>query len=176
MNRVAIFGKPGNGKSTLSKRLSAATGIPLHPLDSIVYASDGSLVARDVYDKTHTNILEAERWIIEGLGPMASFHQRLDVADTLVYIDLPYPLSYWWVTKRFLKGSFVKPEGWPDGSSVLKGTIQSYKTLRRCPAFWNSEFESKLQERSNAKDVVIIKSVAQMNQFIDSVLSGKVGV
>jgi len=27
MNRVVVFGKPGGGKSTLSKKLSAATGV-----------------------------------------------------------------------------------------------------------------------------------------------------
>jgi len=35
MKKVAVFGKPANGKSTLSKRLASATGIKLYALDSI---------------------------------------------------------------------------------------------------------------------------------------------
>ncbi len=46
MKKVAVFGKPGSGKSTMSKRLAAVTGIPLHPLDSIVYEKNGDLVDR----------------------------------------------------------------------------------------------------------------------------------
>ncbi|WP_417585873.1 AAA family ATPase [Nitrincola sp.] len=30
MHKIAVFGKPGSGKSTLSKALATATGIPLH--------------------------------------------------------------------------------------------------------------------------------------------------
>ncbi|EXJ11931.1 hypothetical protein [Nitrincola nitratireducens] len=112
MNKIAVFGKPGSGKSTLSKALASATGIPLHQLDSIVYKQNGELVDACVFDKAHEDILSSERWIIDGFGPIGSFNQRLEVADTLVYVDLPYLTSYWFVTKRLLKGLFVKPEGW----------------------------------------------------------------
>ena len=37
MKKIAVFGKPGSGKSTLSKKIASATGIQLHPLDSIAY-------------------------------------------------------------------------------------------------------------------------------------------
>ncbi len=37
MKRVAIFGNTGGGKSTLAKRLSEVTGLPLHPLDLIQF-------------------------------------------------------------------------------------------------------------------------------------------
>ena len=119
MNKIAVFGKPGSGKSTLSKSLAAATGIQLHQLDSIAYTKHGDLVDRSIYDREHNNILRSDSWIIDGFGPVDSFHQRLEAADTLIYIDLPYSISYWFVTKRFFKGLVVKPEGWPDGSSVI---------------------------------------------------------
>lgn len=44
MKKIAVFGKPGSGKSTLSKNLASISGIPLHPLDSIVYKNNGDLV------------------------------------------------------------------------------------------------------------------------------------
>ncbi len=53
MNKVAVFGKPGSGKSTLSKSLASATGIQLHQLDSIVYKKNGDLVDRETYDSTN---------------------------------------------------------------------------------------------------------------------------
>lgn len=166
MNKVAIFGKPGSGKSTISKALTLATGIPLHQLDSIVYNVDGTLVDRQVYDDAHNNILSSERWIIDGFGPIGSFYKRLEEADTLIYIDLPYPVSYWFVTKRCLKGVFIKPEGWPDGSSVIKGTLESYKVLKLCPKFWNDDFLSKLTENSSEKDIYVIKTVKELNNFV----------
>ena len=166
MKKVAVFGKPGSGKSTISKALALATGIELHQLDSIVYKANGEFVEREVFDLAHDNIINSESWIIDGFGPLGSFNTRLEAADTLVYIDLPYPISYWFVTKRMLKGLFVKPEGWPDGSSVIKGTIQSYKTLKLCPKFWNDDFRLRLELRAKEKEVHIIKSVSELNNFV----------
>lgn len=37
MNKIAIFGKPGGGKSTLSRKISAVTGINFYPFDLIKY-------------------------------------------------------------------------------------------------------------------------------------------
>lgn len=111
MQKIAVFGKPGSGKSTVSKVIASATGLPLHQLDSIVYKPNGDPVERNVFDEAHSNILSSDRWIIDGLGPLSSFNARLDAADTLIYIDLPYSVSYWFVTKRLLKGLFIKPEG-----------------------------------------------------------------
>ncbi|CAH1538765.1 Adenylate kinase [Vibrio owensii] len=166
MKKVAVFGKPGSGKSTVSKVLAQMSGLPLHQLDSIVYKPNGEFVAREEFDSVHDDILQSESWVIDGLGPLRSFNERLAAADTLVYIDIPYSVSYWFVTKRFLKGLFVKPEGWPDGSSVLKGTLNSYKMLKLSPKFWNDEFTSKLMEYASNKEVYIIKTVSELNEFV----------
>ena len=167
MKKIVVFGKPGSGKSTLSKNLAIATGIKLHALDSIEYKKNGDKVDSATYDEVHENILSSDSWIIDGFGPIESFHKRLDVADTLIYIDLPYPVSYWLVTKRLLKGLLVNPEGWPDGSSILKGTLQSYKVLKLCPKFWNNDFMMKLETISTNKSLYVIRSVSELNHFID---------
>jgi len=55
MKKIAVFGKPGSGKSILSKRVASATGIKLHALDSIVYKASGELVDKKTYDEKHEN-------------------------------------------------------------------------------------------------------------------------
>lgn len=169
MRKVAIFGKPGSGKSTLSKQLAGAIGLPLYPLDAIVYQANGDLVAREVFDQAHNKIITSDAWIIDGFGPMGAFFQRLESADTLIYIDFPYPVSYWFVIKRFLKGWFVKPEGWPEGSSLFKGTWQSIQTLRLCPKFWNHDFLEKLQGIATGKQLIVIRSVSELKRFISTI-------
>jgi adenylate kinase family enzyme len=169
MKKIAVFGKPGSGKSTLSKNLALATGIQLHQLDSIVYKKNGDLADRITYNREHEKILSSNSWIIDGFGPIESFFKRLDAAETLIYIDLPYVVSYWLVTKRLLKGLLVKPEGWPDGSSILKGTLASYKTLKLCPKFWNDDFMQKLEEISANKSLYVIRSISELNTFVDKI-------
>lgn len=170
MKKIAVFGKPANGKSTLSKKLARATGIELYALDSILYQHNGEEIDRERYEEVHDQLLRSESWIIEGFGPLsslASFNKRLDEADTLIYIELPYLTTYWLVVKRFLKGLFKKPEGWPDGSSVFKGSLNSFKVLKLCPKFWNDGFLQRLQARSENKKLYVVRSIPELNSFVD---------
>jgi len=166
MNKVAVFGKPGGGKSTLSKKLSAKTNIQLCPIDLIEYRKNGDRVSPEEYSKKHAEMVNADNWIIEGLGTLDSFWLRIDAADTLIFVDLPYYVHYWWVTKRLLKSLYVKPEGWPEGSSVLKGTLAGWKYLRLSPKFWTQELFEKIESRAKGKDIYKITSVREINSFV----------
>ncbi|MFC3032305.1 hypothetical protein ACFOEE_07230 [Pseudoalteromonas fenneropenaei] len=79
---------------------------------------------------------------------------------------MPYLLSYWLVTKRLLKSLFVHPAGWPEGCSVLQGTLQSYRTLKLCPKFWNADFTAKLTILAAGKSLHIIQTLDELEQFI----------
>jgi len=170
MKKIAIFGKPASGKSTLSKKLALATGIGLYMVDSILYKPSGEEINLETYNAKHVEILAGDKWIIDGFAPLnavGSFYDRLESADTLIYIDLPYSVTYWLVTKRFLKGLFVKPEGWPEGSSMFKGTLESFRILKLCPQFWNHAFLQRLEALASEKTLHVIRSVAELNSFAE---------
>ncbi|XZG69502.1 hypothetical protein ACTSKR_12675 [Chitinibacteraceae bacterium HSL-7] len=168
MKKIAVFGKPGSGKSTLSKALSRATGVPFHPLDVMAYHPDGTLLDRSSFDDAHRQVLLSDQWIIDGLGPLSSFNERLMAADTLIYIDLPYRTSYWLVTKRLLKGALVHPEGWPEGSALWKGTLASYRFLRLSPQFWNAALLQRLEAMSTGKSLHVIRSLSELEGFVEA--------
>lgn len=165
MKKIFIFGKPGGGKSSLSKQLSATTGIQWHSLDLLQYQSNGKPVSSDAFAYQHAELIGLDRWVIEGFGTLNSFWLTVEAADTLIYLDLPYSVHCWWVTKRLLKSLFVKPEGWPEGSSVLKGTFASWRYLRLSPSFWTPELFEKIQARGAGKDIHRLTSVHQLNSL-----------
>ncbi|MEE9335673.1 MAG: hypothetical protein V3U65_16400 [Granulosicoccaceae bacterium] len=84
MNRVVVFGKPASGKSSLSRDISAATGLNLFPLDLIEYEKNGERVPAEIYSAKHAELIASDNWIIEGLGTLQSFWERIDAADTLI--------------------------------------------------------------------------------------------
>jgi len=172
MKKIAVFGKPGSGKSILCRHLAAATAIPLHSLDAILYNKNGQQLERNSYDKIHAGLIASDRWIIDGFDLMGTFNQRLDAADTLIYIDLPYYVCYYFVTKRLLTGFVVTPAGWPQGSSMIKGSLQSYKVLKHCPKFWNDDLLQTLKNKSTDKSLHIIRSIEDLNSFVDIHISG----
>ena len=169
MKKIAIFGKPGGGKSTLASKFAAETGINLYALDLIEYKENGEKISHEDFSKQHADLIANDCWIIEGLGPIESFWLRIDAADTLIYVDLPYVVHYWWVAKRLLKSLFKRPEGWPEGSSVFKGTLASLKYLRLSPNFWNEKLLTKIHSHGNGKMICHITSVQELNAFLRQV-------
>lgn len=104
MRKVAVFGNAGGGKSALSKRLSKITGLPLYVLDKIQHQSEQTEFPNENYQHIHQQILASEQWIIDGFGCKETLWLRLDKADSLVFVDLPLYLHFWWVTKRLITG------------------------------------------------------------------------
>ncbi len=49
MQKVAVFGNAGGGKSMLSKRLSEITGLPLYVLDKLQYQPGGAEISHEDY-------------------------------------------------------------------------------------------------------------------------------
>ena len=169
MKKVAVFGKPGGGKSTLAKTLSEVTGLPLFQLDSIEFTDGGVRVSEAVYYQKHREILATERWLIDGLGYIDSFRERISAADTLVFVDLPLLLHFWWVTKRLIKSPFVYPEGWPPGSPILKSTFQSWVNLYYAHKLWTPQFRQKIANFSSTKNVYILESPSAIRCFLKEV-------
>src|SRR3954451_12481609 len=104
MKRVAVFGNAGGGKSTLARRLSALTGLPLYPLDLIQFTAEGEVPAEQ-YLAAHAALLRRDAWIIDGYGTTATAWERFAAADTLVHVDLQPPPQYWRITRRDLKSA-----------------------------------------------------------------------
>ena len=101
MKRIMVWGtNSGSGKSTFARRLGERLGIePVH-LDSIawkpgwVVAPDGEIQAKI------SDVLLRERWIIEGSYSRHLFHERLRLADTVVFFDVNRFVCFFNAVKR----------------------------------------------------------------------------
>ncbi len=169
MNRVAVFGNAGGGKSTLARKLSELTGLPLYSVDSLRYRAGGGEVPEDEYVNAHTDLLRQEEWIIDGFGSVPTAWERFAAADTLVYVDLPVLLHYAWVTKRLIKGSFVKPEGWPEDSPIWRGSVASYRVIPLCHRHMTPRYRQLVAEAASEKRVHHLRTPREIRAFIAAV-------
>jgi adenylate kinase family enzyme len=169
MKRVAVFGNTGAGKSTLARRLAELTGLPLYPLDLIQFKVGGDPVPHDEYLKVHADILRRDAWIIDGYGDTPSAWQRFAAADTLIYLDLPMFTQWRWVTKRFLKGLFVNPEGWPENSPLGSSTLNSYRVLGLCERDLAPKYRQLVIDAAATKQVHHLKSPRQIRSFLAAI-------
>ncbi|WLD57720.1 adenylate kinase [Salinispirillum sp. LH 10-3-1] len=171
MQKVAIFGNAGGGKSTLAKQLAEAAKLPLYSLDKIKYQAGGKEVPHTEYLRTHSDLLSQEAWIIDGFGCVPSAWERFAAADTLIFIDLPLLTHGLWVTKRLLKGSFVNPEGWPENSPILKGTLNSYRVLWLCHTKLTPAYRKLVSDSRNSKSVYHLRSPRAIKAFLNDIRS-----
>ncbi|MEH1840577.1 MAG: adenylate kinase [Nostoc sp.] len=172
MKKVAVFGNAGGGKSTLGKRLSQITGLPLYVLDKIKYQSGGTEVPHEDYKHAHQQILVTDRWIIDGFGCIETLWLRLDEADTLVFVDLPLYMHGWWVTKRLITGYFKPPEGWPSNSPILRSSLSSYRVLWLCHKYLTPKYREYIEQAQSIKNVYHIRSTKQISQFFKLINAG----
>jgi adenylate kinase family enzyme len=94
MQRVAIVGAGGAGKTVLANRLGVLLGIAVTHLDALRYTDDWQLVAESEFVACQQEIVTRQQWIIDGNG-LASLPVRVGVADTIIVVD-PAPLTCLW--------------------------------------------------------------------------------
>jgi adenylate kinase family enzyme len=169
MKRVAVFGNAGGGKSTLARNLAELTGLPLYVVDMMQFGAGGATVPHDEFLQAHADLLRRDEWIIDGFGNAAIAWERFAAADTLVYVDLPILTHYGWVTKRFIKGLFANPKGWPDNSPLWSSTLSGYRVIPLCHRHLTPRYRQLVLDAAASKRVHHLRSPAQIRSFLDAV-------
>jgi adenylate kinase family enzyme len=169
MKRVAIFGNAGGGKSTLAKRLAELTRLPLHQLDKMQYGAGGTETPDGEFLKAHAQLLDEDSWIIDGFGTVDTAWQRFSKADTLIHVDLPLVMHFWWVTKRLLNSRHAAPEGWPENSPMWRSTMNSYRVLWPCHRKLTPRYRQLLGEMAASKQVHHLRSPKEIGAFLTAI-------
>ena len=87
-NRILVLGCPGSGKSTFARALHERTGLPLICLDNLWWRADGSHISRAEFDLALSELLQGEKWIIDG-NYSRTYEVRIRASDTVIFLDYP---------------------------------------------------------------------------------------
>lgn len=102
MDRIAIFGGPGTGKTTLAGELARALDLPHTRLDEILFAAEGSALSLEEFRARTAAVTAGDAWIVEG-----NFSKLADVtwhrADVLIWLDYRLGLIVRRVVARSLR-------------------------------------------------------------------------
>jgi adenylate kinase family enzyme len=102
VERIAIVGCGGSGKSRLARVLGARLGItPVH-LDASYYDKDWKPLDQETFASLQRELVTVPRWIIDG-NYASTLPIRLEAADTVIFLDLPGWACLWGILQRRLR-------------------------------------------------------------------------
>jgi adenylate kinase family enzyme len=114
--RIVIWGATGSGKTTLAGELGRRLGLGVVDLDAIRHADGWDSTPWDEFREQLAARLDglSEGWVTAG-SYSAIMDAYLSRADTLIWLRLPWRVSFW----RLLKRTFAR--AW-DGDELYPGS------------------------------------------------------
>jgi len=101
MDRIAVVGCSGGGKSTLARAMGERLGLPVTHLDNLFWKPGWTESRLEEFRPKVEAAAGEARWIIEGNFTSAST-LRFNRADTIIWIELPIRLCLWRAFARML--------------------------------------------------------------------------
>jgi adenylate kinase family enzyme len=101
LNRIAIIGLPGSGKSTFAHFIAIKIGIPVFHLDKYIYGPGWIQHDKEAIISIQKMMTNKKKWIIDG-NNIPSLELRYSAADLVLYLKYPKLVCSYRLLKRFL--------------------------------------------------------------------------
>jgi len=102
VQRIAVIGSPGAGKSTVARRLGNLTGIEVIHLDRLFWKPGWIETPRPEWIALQEALVQKTSWIIDG-NYGATMNIRLEAADSVVFLDFPRRVCLWRAVRRAIQ-------------------------------------------------------------------------
>jgi adenylate kinase family enzyme len=172
MRRVVVFGTTGSGKSWLAERLAARHGLRLIELDKLYWGRDWVPAPLELFRHRVENEIRDGDWIVVGnYGQVRDLVWR--AADTLVWLDLPFPLVMWRLLRRTIGRVMRREELWGTGN---RETFRNAFLSRDSILLWAIKTHGRNRQRfavecravETEKTVVRLQGKAAVERFVQA--------
>ncbi len=133
IQKVMIIGNGGGGKTTLAYQLAAQYALPLHEIDALQFQPGWIATPEPALRQTIEQIQQTDRWLIDGFGPWELIEARARLADTIIFVDHPIWVHFWWACERQIAAALGTPRlGGPPACDLRDVTKRMFETLWWC--------------------------------------------
>jgi adenylate kinase family enzyme len=128
MNRIAVVGATGSGKTTLAGKIAQTLDIPHIETDSIYWGPKWTPIPLIEFRQMMELITSKEKWVIDG-----NYSKVRDLvwarADTIVWLDYPFWMVFWRLLKRSIPRVFTRKELWNHNYETFRGMFFNRDSL-----------------------------------------------
>ena len=167
IQKVAVIGNAGGGKTTLSRFLAKKHQLPLHHVDSYQFIPGMKIRPHHETIQILNDIQAQPAWLIDGFGPLDIIEKRFELAEKIVFVDFPLWHHYWWSTKRQIKSLWAPRSELHDGCNELtfEHTLKLYKTIGRVHRLMRPELLRILDRPTNKPKTIFIRHLKDWNRL-----------
>lgn len=170
MQKIAIIGSGGSGKSSLSVELGQLLGLPIYHLDALYWKPNWTRTPHPQWCELQRQLCREPRWIMDG-NYKSTLDIRLEACDTVIFLDVNRYLCIYRAVKRALKNKKRA-----DMAEACEERLDPkfIKFLWNFPRQQRPLISKKLNHLSQEKTVIIAKSGKQaLEKVIEAQQSGK---
>ncbi len=99
MKKILVIGPGGAGKSTVASQLGEKLGLEVIHLDQLYWLPGWVVPSDSDWKQTVETVVRRDSWIIDG-NYSGTLPLRLEVCDTVVFLDFPRLTCVWRVLRR----------------------------------------------------------------------------
>ncbi|KAB2334428.1 DNA topology modulation protein [Cytobacillus depressus] len=167
MKKVVLIGSGGSGKSKLARQLGEKLKLNVYHLDALFWKPNWVGVPKDKQRKVQNDLVKKEEWIIDG-NYGGTMEIRLNAADTIIFLDIHRTICVYRAFKRMLQyRNKTRPDMGEGCSERLD--LAFLKWIWDYPKTKRPEILKRLQQLSEDKQVIILKSPTEVQQFLEKV-------
>ncbi|WP_344856248.1 topology modulation protein [Planomonospora alba] len=164
MNRVAVVGSGGSGKSYVARELGRLLDAPVTHLDAVFFDDDWNPLPQDKFEAAQRELVAAPRWVIDG-NYNSTLHVRLEACDTVVMMDVPTWTALWGIFSRQIRHG-AGQHGAGVYNRIHRGVVTYVATYRRR---MRPQVLDKIQRFAGDKQVVFLRGRRQTRRWLEQV-------
>ena len=111
MKKIIVIGTTGSGKSTVALKLSEKLSIPYIQLDYLFWKPNWEESTDEEFLAKIEAAVNKPAWVLDGNYGRTN-HLTWKDADTVVWVDLPFWLTFYQIFKRSLNRAITRRELW----------------------------------------------------------------
>lgn len=173
MQRIAIVGCGGAGKSVLARKRGELTGIEVFHLDALLWQPGWVMTPRDEELALQQALIARPSWIIDG-NYSGTQPLRLEAADAIVFLDLTRWICLWRILKRSIRyRGKTRPDQGPDCPEGVD--LGFWKWVWDYPSSSRPGTIAWIDQCRAGRRIEVLKSPRQVRAFLDGVRAEQAG-